>query len=170
MKTIFLILFILVLTPLIGQNHTDTSGLKQGIWIINYTCDSSFDGLNTLRIYSYVNDTLHGNYLVYSNNYKLLYQTTYSKGKVFGAEIYYTHNGKLLRTQVHPSDSTYVLTDFFGRGRPYKIATYTLNNELHGSATNYRRSGRIKSLTYYENDIQMGSTLYFRRNGRLKLK
>ncbi|MCU0436059.1 MAG: hypothetical protein MUC87_21560 [Bacteroidia bacterium] len=152
-----------------SQNYTDSLGLKQGLWIINYTNDTVLHELNCLRLCTYKNDTLNGEMLIYNGKGKLRYQATYINGKPRGTECFYAKNGKLLRTQSHHNDSAYSVTDYYGRSKPYRIANYT-NNKLNGAYTYFWRSGKIKQINYYKNEIEVSETIYFRRNGRVRYK
>jgi antitoxin component YwqK of YwqJK toxin-antitoxin module len=164
---IFILVCVISSQTCFSQNRIDSAGMKQGVWIINYPYDTLLGEVNCLRICSYKNDTIDGKFMIYNNKNTLRYQGLYVKGNPYGMEYFYTQKGKLLRTQQHVNDTVYIVTDYWGRAKPYRMATYT-NQVLNGAHIYYRRSGKIKIISYYENDIEVGSSFYFRRNGKLR--
>ena len=151
-----------------GKNNlVDPQGLKQGLWeeIFDSTSNSRKQIVYLERA-NYLNDTLHGNYLILENS-NISYEAEYFKGKLIGYERYYSEIGSLERIIHRQGDTIDFDLKFYSNGKP-KNETYFSMGKLT-SIRDYYSNGIIRSVSYYMDNQLEGKEYYYKKNGKLMM-
>lgn len=149
------------------NNVVDSQGLKQGLWeeIFDSTSNSRKQIVYLERA-NYLNDTLHGNYLILENS-KISYEAEYFKGKLIGFERYYSEIGSLERIIHRQGDTIDFDLKFYSNGKP-KNETYFSKGKLT-SIKDYYSNGVLRSISYYIDNELDGNEYYYKKNGKLRM-
>jgi uncharacterized protein len=137
----------------VSINQKDSSGLKQGVWMLRYASNENIHAMST-----YKNDTLHGNYFIFYENGRIKTWMEYNMGLLWNTRMYCDTSGNMLDpgnvSNGNGIRNAYLLDTLKGNNERIVSLPYP-NNQINFSCT-------------YKNGIIDGVTKFYYRDGTLE--
>ena len=145
-------------------NQTDDRGLKQGKWIYQNDHNEMLRGPAEIHA-DFVDDTIHGDYEVYTLGGKLIVHYKVTKGIRTGIGYEYYLSGKIHRIYYLLADREAHTLEFDGKSRLSWEYTQK-EHKMVGPYKSYRK-GKLFILKNYNDEGQLdGPFIYYYSNGQ----